>query len=141
MLLLSISGRCIHVIDTSLGMDNPQVPISISSHLCEQASIEASSTVYKRSTYTSYFLWFVIGKTTISTTALPVAGSSMRNGDLAQDALHNSLSPALLTEVSPAVTKSNLFPKKDSKSHCQSHFAGGLNALMENYLATWLGEK
>lgn len=139
MSLLSIFDGCIQVIATSIGVVNAQVWINISSYLCEQAGIRASSTMYKRSMYTSYSLWFIIGKTTMPTTALPVAGFFIWNTDLAQDASDNSLSPALFTEVGSRLVyyKIQCFPK----CHYQSHFAGGLNASMENYLATWWGEK
>lgn len=55
ILLLSMDG-CIQVIATSTGMVNPQVQINISSYLCEQAGIGASSTMYKRNVYTYYSL-------------------------------------------------------------------------------------
>lgn len=75
MLLLSTFDGYIQVIAISIGVVNPQVQINISSYLCEQAAIGASSTVYKRSMCTSYSLWSIIGKTTMPTNALPVARS------------------------------------------------------------------
>jgi len=117
----------------------PKFRLTSPAIFCKQAGIGASSSVHKRNSYTSHSLRFIIGKTILPTTALPVPGFFIWNTDLAQDILDNSLLPAVFTEVGSRLSYYKI--KCFLKCHYQSHFAGGLNASMENYLATWLGEE